>query len=59
MRVTEYWNSLFRGAVGSPSLEIFKKHSDMPILSDQLLQPSFSRGVGSDDPFNIIYPMIL
>jgi len=33
LRVTEHWNRLPRGAVESPSLEMFKTHQDAALCS--------------------------
>lgn len=30
-RVSRLWNKLLRGVVGSPSLEVFKKHLDVAL----------------------------
>jgi len=49
LRVMEHWNRLPRGAVESPSLEIFKHHLDK-VLCSLLWVTLLRQGVGLDDP---------
>jgi len=49
LRVREPWPRLPRGAVESPSLEIFKTHLDKDLCS-LLWVTLLGQGVGVDDP---------